>query len=1073
MKKILLLLLTLISVQGFAQLARTAQFDFAHPNSLTPSISNATYHGAWTMVTEKTFTDGLASISFDYNNAEIDTWNPTENNPSYYLSLSRGTYMVISVTGGCTINKVTINKNSSDAVYLLADRGSYNSSNGIWTPGSNSYHQVGLYYSSSQAPIIEHVQVEYSEPNEVLSASVSPGPEERPSTFSQLSLYYSNAQGAMSVQSQSGITISGAYDDPAHGEVHPTLSASASGNSVYLTCTPILVHDGTFTINIPAGAFRDAAGYENTALTTTVTVRENRATFDTTAVVVQKAAEEYTSLNHCDIYTFPEEIILEFPTNIGHLDTEKKFRLFREGTSDPVAQMKLAPVEGENKKAKLVFHSKSEDTFAKGVYHITVDQKVIYNSNYEDALYERYNPEFALTFNYKEAPDPLKGKKDEVAALKTEAAELYAKINTLGYPKADDATNPLSAVKDQEVATTEDALDTQISNLKAAIKAFYDATDVVLPTAEKWYTISSVNSENTEIPLSYSDGAVKLGGTPAAFQVESISNGVAVLKVKAGKNSENQTIYKYLHVMLGADTYQMTSSKNITDSKTTVNNLNLAKLTIGTVGSDDQKPCAGLLTIKGILGLDTNLSPVGPAFALVDNFMSTPLFATSLADKDNCYFTATKTSAFRFVETTEPTDEPVTPPATSVSPRAYLSGSELDSNTKMLTLIIYGKANLDDITTVALNSNPSNDQKPYFVVKNADNSEGSVVTSFTGTAILEVFPESGYGNYFKVHVNGLEDGNYYLILPVGTFDYSGNANTVIDERMRVDFKIQSDSGSGSGSSDTSGFKTDLAQVQPYSTSPYFDGDVAVNPTVLNDFRVFSYKREGETEQTFFADTEKKVILAGYFNSQEYHQGHLEFDPTYNSAQVWCYKIVWEPAITEEDFHSSEPYNLGIKILDATLGDKNFKAWLDNPSSISKENCHVNREFVTFVKVDYNVPTEADKAVLSQTIAEAEAYHLSIEASHPSVAKTLEDAIDTAKNKLANAASTKRILALAKQDLEAAIEAAKQAVATGINEMEVSGGVEGAAYYTLDGRKLDGKPTKKGVYIVNGRKVVIK
>ena len=33
--------------------------------------------------------------------------------------------------------------------------------------------------------------------------------------------------------------------------------------------------------------------------------------------------------------------------------------------------------------------------------------------------------------------------------------------------------------------------------------------------------------------------------------------------------------------------------------------------------------------------------------------------------------------------------------------------------------------------------------------------------------------------------------------------------------------------------------------------------------------------------------------------------------------------------------------------------------------------------------------------------------------------------------------------------------------------------EGSEYYTLDGRKLDGKPTKKGMYIVNGRKVVIK
>jgi hypothetical protein len=35
------------------------------------------------------------------------------------------------------------------------------------------------------------------------------------------------------------------------------------------------------------------------------------------------------------------------------------------------------------------------------------------------------------------------------------------------------------------------------------------------------------------------------------------------------------------------------------------------------------------------------------------------------------------------------------------------------------------------------------------------------------------------------------------------------------------------------------------------------------------------------------------------------------------------------------------------------------------------------------------------------------------------------------------------------------------------------GSQNAAWYTLDGRKLDAKPTKKGLYIVNGRKIIIK
>ena len=34
-------------------------------------------------------------------------------------------------------------------------------------------------------------------------------------------------------------------------------------------------------------------------------------------------------------------------------------------------------------------------------------------------------------------------------------------------------------------------------------------------------------------------------------------------------------------------------------------------------------------------------------------------------------------------------------------------------------------------------------------------------------------------------------------------------------------------------------------------------------------------------------------------------------------------------------------------------------------------------------------------------------------------------------------------------------------------------VKDNTWYTLDGRKLDGKPTKKGLYIVNGKKRVIK
>ena len=45
--------------------------------------------------------------------------------------------------------------------------------------------------------------------------------------------------------------------------------------------------------------------------------------------------------------------------------------------------------------------------------------------------------------------------------------------------------------------------------------------------------------------------------------------------------------------------------------------------------------------------------------------------------------------------------------------------------------------------------------------------------------------------------------------------------------------------------------------------------------------------------------------------------------------------------------------------------------------------------------------------------------------------------------------------------------------TGINVPVSIDGAPSGDYYTLDGLKLEGKPTKKGIYILNGKKVLVK
>jgi hypothetical protein len=60
-----------------------------------------------------------------------------------------------------------------------------------------------------------------------------------------------------------------------------------------------------------------------------------------------------------------------------------------------------------------------------------------------------------------------------------------------------------------------------------------------------------------------------------------------------------------------------------------------------------------------------------------------------------------------------------------------------------------------------------------------------------------------------------------------------------------------------------------------------------------------------------------------------------------------------------------------------------------------------------------------------------------------------------------------------QGVEARLFLGDGDIATGIGLIDNGQLTMGNSWYTLDGRRLDRKPTQKGVYIVNGKKVVIK
>ena len=116
---------------------------------------------------------------------------------------------------------------------------------------------------------------------------------------------------------------------------------------------------------------------------------------------------------------------------------------------------------------------------------------------------------------------------------------------------------------------------------------------------------------------------------------------------------------------------------------------------------------------------------------------------------------------------------------------------------------------------------------------------------------------------------------------------------------------------------------------------------------------------------------------------------------------------------------------------------------------------------------------ADKTTLDAAITDAAAYYESITADYADIAATLLEAINAAKGVQADKAATQQAVDNAAEALKKAVQDARDAVQviTGIDSVKVS--AVNSVWYDLNGRKLEGNPTKKGVYIQNGRKVIVR
>ncbi len=117
-----------------------------------------------------------------------------------------------------------------------------------------------------------------------------------------------------------------------------------------------------------------------------------------------------------------------------------------------------------------------------------------------------------------------------------------------------------------------------------------------------------------------------------------------------------------------------------------------------------------------------------------------------------------------------------------------------------------------------------------------------------------------------------------------------------------------------------------------------------------------------------------------------------------------------------------------------------------------------------------------KTALGEGISEAKKYYESIKADYAGVAATLQAAINSAAEVLNSATVTKAQADDAKAALAAAVKKAQTdvTVITGIKTVKTTKAASANdVWYDMIGNRLPGKPHTKGIYIKNGRKVVIR
>ena len=718
MKKLLFFLLAFLSVPAFAVVGDYTTFDFTNPKELniSPAIQSwdGSFDGQGVQVTSKVITSKDIQISFTLGIGQGGVYIPRrsitiDGKTSYYydLEMRSGSTIKIRTTNGCELDSVKFT--GSTGTLTSSTPKLYDAKTKTWKATTST--DTVVIENGARDTGIQTIEVYYKKPSKPLNfVSSTPSAGGEVTTFNSMTL---NFNLAIASSNANGITLSGP------GIQSPVaMSASVRGTLVTLSTAKTYTAYGNYTVNVPAGAFKNSEGGTHDALSIPFKVNPKRDILTWQSVNPAEGTVEQ----------LPETIEVIYNEYVS-VPANAFVNVYKDGAKQFTAPVKLT--EG-NTKSVTVAHSRGEIT-DKGVWSFEFPAKTVYNGMMGDEAEERWNPAFTLTYTVK-APEPIDPPTPPLPPGLEVAKQLKDKTDNgaYGYPIASsEGYTAIAAVVNKGEAATSD-------EINEAIGKYFKETNVKMPEAGKWYRIAGVNDDDSKAYLTYADQKVTLKSsyTSADAFLAVAGNGGMEFKTK------DDRFLTVLGNPSGIEGFTTPQSGKATQ-------LSIAKLALENYA--DSTKIIGKFTISGWLGRNANDEDLGNSTAAI----SYPSLAIVTSPTSEIYFSSNTSSAFIFEETNEPSPTP-----------CAQADVTFDNNSKGIEIDKAGDPIIIVVNNVQ-NAEICGGSLPYFAKQNQIGEEEKITTT---TQILTPISDSFYR--FNVNTTGLAAGEYLLYIPAETFCYT-------------------------------------------------------------------------------------------------------------------------------------------------------------------------------------------------------------------------------------------------------------------------------------------------------------